>query len=832
MNGEIVISETPNWLKELEEKREKRLKAKLGHEAGAGAPCLKCVEDCPGLDLHFWRKTCKICRCPKEEHDVHDDDISSWAQFKLLGSRPNKVNTKIVLNGNTEIELEWTPKGQQEIVDNYLKTVPQASLPVKGSLAAQERKQMLQKQIPVHDIDPSLCHDLNEEETKKMEEYVAHVKQCSIGVGQIIDLSSIIRGTTTISPQKTANIIASRYTKSVPYNEIQKLQTPDLSRPLEKLSLTPKKLPENKYNLSIGSQDESRQYPIAESKYRDIIHPLYENNIKTNLEDPQYVQNKGSLGNIGDRRIPKVPSQYLETHMPYRSNYNQEPTVIHQDDRYGFENPLFNRNKLENYKLPRDMSTNYQNPVYPRDTKLVYGTHDGGLDSKCKLKSNNTPYKEEYIDVPYVGFFDANTGNHIHELGSFHPITGKFIPAFVKTLHDPEKLYMSENIENVAYSDPLYSKPLPAHRSIDPETGHLLFNPGYIDEKIGEYIPLPSNFNETSPKDITQKDKNKNVIGSVPYLGYINPNTGKYVPQLGIFDPTSGQYIPASLPSLSTLNPENSGLNNSSNTRGKGMNKQPLPNLCPNELLAFNDYVEPQTVKIGAIHDIDRQIQEATREINPGYNSDDFPGFECNSNEIGGSLSNVKLPECHHCKKSFKQHEFAVSINRANILFHADCFKCTGCNQSLADNIYFYDKETNNIYCGRDYAKIKGYPRCAGCDELIFTKEYCLAENSTFHLKHFCCFQCDVPLAGKDYTLDEEKPYCLPCFETSKAAKCSTCMNVIKPDEVGCQLGEVHFHAEDKCFCCIVCRKPLMGMKLLLRNEKLFCSHDCFNSTK
>lgn len=48
MSEETESVEVPNWLKELEAKRERRLKAKLGHEAGAGAPCLTCDEKCPG----------------------------------------------------------------------------------------------------------------------------------------------------------------------------------------------------------------------------------------------------------------------------------------------------------------------------------------------------------------------------------------------------------------------------------------------------------------------------------------------------------------------------------------------------------------------------------------------------------------------------------------------------------------------------------------------------------------------------------------------------------------------------------------------------------------
>lgn len=42
------VENGPKWLKELEAKREQRLKAKLGHETGAGAPCLTCEQKCPG----------------------------------------------------------------------------------------------------------------------------------------------------------------------------------------------------------------------------------------------------------------------------------------------------------------------------------------------------------------------------------------------------------------------------------------------------------------------------------------------------------------------------------------------------------------------------------------------------------------------------------------------------------------------------------------------------------------------------------------------------------------------------------------------------------------
>lgn len=49
--------------------------------------------------------------------------------------------------------------------------------------------------------------------------------------------------------------------------------------------------------------------------------------------------------------------------------------------------------------------------------------------------------------------------------------------------------------------------------------------------------------------------------------------------------------------------------------------------------------------------------------------------------------------------------------------------------------------------------------------QLIFLKEYTVAEGQTFHFKHFCCFECDIPLAEKSYVSKDDNPVCLPCYE-------------------------------------------------------------------
>ena len=49
--------------------------------------------------------------------------------------------------------------------------------------------QRLEKQFPVHDIEPEKCHDLPPEELKSMQEYVGHVKKEVAGLGVIYEVN-------------------------------------------------------------------------------------------------------------------------------------------------------------------------------------------------------------------------------------------------------------------------------------------------------------------------------------------------------------------------------------------------------------------------------------------------------------------------------------------------------------------------------------------------------------------------------------------------------------------------------------------------------------------
>ncbi|XP_017330144.1 testin [Ictalurus punctatus] len=181
---------------------------------------------------------------------------------------------------------------------------------------------------------------------------------------------------------------------------------------------------------------------------------------------------------------------------------------------------------------------------------------------------------------------------------------------------------------------------------------------------------------------------------------------------------------------------------------------------------------------------------------------------------------------CHHCQRVMNRGDPAVYAERAGYdkLWHPGCFVCCTCNELLVDMIYFWKK--GKLYCGRHYGDSEK-PRCAGCDELIFSNEYTQAEGQNWHLKHFCCFDCDCVLAGETYVMENNKPVCQPCYMKNHAVHCTSCKKPIEPEAQRVSYGEHHWHAEPQCFQCSGCSKCLVGQRFMALQGKLVCSVEC-----
>ncbi|XP_046386523.1 testin [Ischnura elegans] len=182
---------------------------------------------------------------------------------------------------------------------------------------------------------------------------------------------------------------------------------------------------------------------------------------------------------------------------------------------------------------------------------------------------------------------------------------------------------------------------------------------------------------------------------------------------------------------------------------------------------------------------------------------------------------------CHKCKELVKAGEVVVLAERAgaNVCWHPSCFVCNICRELLVDLIYFFRK--GEIYCGRHFAEIMDIPRCNACDELIFVPNYTSAEGRSYHVKHFCCFECDIPLGGMKYILMEEQPLCLNCYQAKFGKTCHACKKAIAAGDQRVSWKEFNWHVTESCFCCASCKKFLLGGKFTVKETLPFCSRTC-----
>ncbi|KAM0737256.1 Four and a half LIM domains protein 2 [Formica fusca] len=216
------------------------------------------------------------------------------------------------------------------------------------------------------------------------------------------------------------------------------------------------------------------------------------------------------------------------------------------------------------------------------------------------------------------------------------------------------------------------------------------------------------------------------------------------------------------------------------------------------------------------------------RHLDPKHASsaDDFMAAR---NEIAldiGSAQEVleRDLECGVCGLSLKYGSLAVSASKLGLLYHPACFSCADCKELLVDLAYCVHDDT--LFCERHYAE-QLKPRCAACDELIFSGEYTKAMNKDWHSGHFCCWQCDESLTGQRYVLRDEHPYCIKCYESVFANGCEECSKIIGIDSKDLSYKDKHWH--EACFLCNKCRVSLVDKQFGSKLDKIYCGN-CYDA--
>nr|XP_034341595.1 testin-like [Arvicanthis niloticus] len=248
--------------------------------------------------------------------------------------------------------------------------------------------------------------------------------------------------------------------------------------------------------------------------------------------------------------------------------------------------------------------------------------------------------------------------------------------------------------------------------------------------------------------------------------------------------------------------------------------------LSPNEINEMEQFVKKyksEALGVGDVKPLSDLSAQGDKVDNPAEDNNTTAAMGSKDKSVESKKTHYS---CYSCKHAMKEGDPAIFAERSGYdkFWHPACFICSTCGEILVNMIYFW--KNGKLYCGRHYCDSEK-PRCAGCDELIFSNEYTQAENKNWHLKHFSCFECNNILAGKIYVMVSGKPVCKPCYMKNHAVVCQGCHNPIDPEEQRVMYNNFSWHESTKCFLCSCCSKCLIGQKFIPVEGMFLCSMEC-----
>ncbi|XP_015520382.1 uncharacterized protein LOC107224724 [Neodiprion lecontei] len=992
----------PEWMIELENRKRK---PRLAHEAGAGSPCLSCKEACPGLDLHFWRKICKNCKCGRDEHDVVDDD---FPQFDLLLGPSGKPRRKatflpvaIKKQPDKENAFEWIPPDvTTEIAADYMKALPENKLPIQGSVGAALRKQQLQKQLPLHDMDHKACDKLSEDEKQQFEKYLENLKKY-VGQGRVSKVmgarpfnKSLMTPANAadmqpMSPQRKPQVYVST-------NDSSNLRTP--SSFISKVQGLPNLQGSQKQQAWLAANIKAIQAQISENAVSTAIHlgqyhPALDNisntgqivNSEVVNSNRHPAQQFANMSHITDNQQNKVLTlknpenvQYIPNFgkVHFQTEYSQigeqfvpstSPKKILPHDNSNIKNNarldkslhVPNQQIVNSSNLPTAWNASHSSPIqsgqYHNTSIPISNTLEASVKSdspeivKQALSGHNRHFRDHANSLHMGSASELETGaSHSEKLWDHNrvpqsdtysddicsvnaqlaeqmlsdallPPSAVHANEIIGSTLDRNKLkYIQEQLSAKYSKDdspsqhilksqridelhPHFGQDIAKHKNpqmqdplLDKEaqrialiaamrnpSGFLADNqilektgPQYANalEQVGQnkYTSSTASMNEVSgvPMRIPNANLILNTDSTVPKESWQGSNLvpsdsivpldiehGMPMDNQFVHQPMSHQYPGALSSSKNLLSaiPDQQQYSLKANHQLPPDSAKLDQYLRPlhgssayqgtlgfdNDKSLGNPSSLSNTERLQAElshQPIDSHVIHSESLGNPVFPEGiiDSPALRQNPasvDQLRGaleelSIGSIQLQKCTQCEEEIHSGDIVVTAERAkDAVWHPGCFICSTCNELLVDLVYFYHK--GKLYCGRDLATLLNIPRCFACDELIFVREYTVAEGHNYHVKHFCCWDCDMPLAGQQYISENDRPLCLPCYQKTYAKTCQTCNKVIAADQQGVAVKNLDFHANDTCFSCFTCKKSLLSGRMAIKEDRPFCSKEC-----
>lgn len=87
-------------------------------------------------------------------------------------------------------KFDWVPPNvHKDLASEYMQLLPSDKLPISGSEGAMYRRQQLEKQVPLHDFNANVCHNLTAAEADAMTSYLENLKENAVGQGLVKKLT-------------------------------------------------------------------------------------------------------------------------------------------------------------------------------------------------------------------------------------------------------------------------------------------------------------------------------------------------------------------------------------------------------------------------------------------------------------------------------------------------------------------------------------------------------------------------------------------------------------------------------------------------------------------
>lgn len=156
--------------------------------------------------------------------------------------------------------------------------------------------------------------------------------------------------------------------------------------------------------------------------------------------------------------------------------------------------------------------------------------------------------------------------------------------------------------------------------------------------------------------------------------------------------------------------------------------------------------------------------------------------------------------KCERCRLPLR----GTVLNAMGSKFHAECFRCSLCDASLASGTFVPMPNEKKAACASCHEQ-KFAPKCGGCGRGVVGDHVVALGKTPFHKACFRCTACRVSLVGRKHVPHQGKAWCAECHINAFAERCGCgCGRGISGDVV-VALGKRFLAGH---FVCAECRGP------------------------